>query len=96
MKNVLKLFTALAKAASDPHMQYARFSPHLCCFFWGGGHVHGMWKLLGLGSNPRHSSGPSHGHDNARSLTHLATRVLLTLATLDGLPSDKDSLLDQI
>ena len=34
-------------------------------FFWEGGHTWGVWKFLGLGSNPRHSSDPSSCSDNS-------------------------------
>ena len=34
------------------------------------------WKFPGQGSNLHHSSDPNHNSDNARSLTHLATREL--------------------
>ena len=40
-------------------------------------HTHGMWKFLGQGSNLHHSSDPSCSRNNARSLTHWATRELL-------------------
>lgn len=36
--------------------------------------IHSMEKFLGQGWNPRHSSDPSCISDNARSLTHWATR----------------------
>ena len=38
--------------------------------------AHGMWKFPGQGSNPCHSSHPSHCRDNAGSLTHWATGEL--------------------
>ena len=38
-------------------------------FYYYFGHAHGMWKFLGQGSNPSHSSSPSCFSDNARSLT---------------------------
>ena len=48
----------------------------LTCFlhwiFLGG--WQGMWKSLGQGLNPRHSSNPSCWRDNARSLTCCVTR----------------------
>ena len=40
------------------------------------GYTHSMWKFLGQGSNPHHSSNPSHCLGNARSLTHCATGEL--------------------
>ena len=48
-------------------------------FFGGGGCIHGMWKFQDQGSNSCHSSSQSHSSDNAGSLTHWATRELLTL-----------------
>ena len=42
----------------------------LFCFF---DHAHGIWKFLGQGSNPCHSSGLSQCSDNAGFLTHCAT-----------------------
>ena len=33
------------------------------------GHAHSIWKFLGQGPNPRHSSNQSHSSVNARSLT---------------------------
>ena len=41
----------------------------LLLFFFLLGHTHSMWKFLGQGSNPHHSSDQSHSSDNARSLT---------------------------
>ena len=41
------------------------------------GHIHGMWKFQGQGSNTHQSRDPSHSSDNTRSLTHSATRELL-------------------
>ena len=38
------------------------------------GCAHGMWKFLGQGENPYHSSDPSHCNDNASSLTSYTTR----------------------
>ena len=32
-------------------------------------HVHSIWKFLGQGSNPYHSSNPSHSSGNTKSLT---------------------------
>ena len=43
-------------------------------FFFG--HIHGMQKFPGQGSNLCYSSDPSHSSDNARSLTHYTTREL--------------------
>ena len=45
-------------------------------FIYGGGHIHGMEKFLGQGSNLSHSSDPSHSSDNTRSLTYYTTREL--------------------
>ena len=42
----------------------------LCCCF---GHTWSMWKFPGQGSNPSHSSDPSHCRDNAGSLTRYTT-----------------------
>ena len=39
-------------------------------YFYFFGHVLGMWKFLGQRSKP------CHGSDDARSLTHCATREL--------------------
>ena len=38
----------------------------------------GMWKFLGQGSNPCHSSNQSYNSDNAGSLSHWATGELLS------------------
>ena len=46
----------------------------LCFGFFG--HTQGMWKFLDQGLNPHHSSDSSCCNDNARSLTHCATREL--------------------
>ena len=40
------------------------------------GHAHGMWKFLGQGSNPCHSSNLNHCSDITPSLTCCATREL--------------------
>ena len=50
------------------------FSFFFSLFF---GCSHGMWRFLGQGSNLGHSSSPDPCSDNARSLTHRATRKLL-------------------
>ena len=42
-----------------------------------------MWKFPGQGSNPLHSSKPSHCSDNAKSLTFCATGELLCLFILN-------------
>ena len=47
-------------------------------------HTHSMWKFLGHRLNPCHSSNPSHCSNNARSLTHCATRELLMYKFLCG------------
>ena len=39
---------------------------YLLTYFWF--HL-GMWKFQSQGSNPRNSSNPNHGSDNAKSLT---------------------------
>ena len=44
-------------------------SDNLFFFFFFFGHICGMWKFPGQGSNPCHSSNPSHCSENARSLT---------------------------
>ena len=44
----------------------------LSFFFFG--HIHGIQKFLGQGSNPGHSSNLSHSSDNTGSLTQCATR----------------------
>ena len=48
-----------------------------CLFVWGFffGHICGMWKFLGQGSNPSLSN-PSLCSDNARSLIWCTTREL--------------------
>ena len=46
-------------------------------FIYFGGTLD-MWKFPGQGSNPCHSNDPSSCSDNARSLTHCATRELLS------------------
>ena len=48
---------------------------HLLFFFFPC--THDMWKFLGQGSNPHHSSDPCHCSDNVESLTHCATREIL-------------------
>ena len=40
------------------------------------GHIHGMLKFPGWGSNQHHSSDPSHSSDSAISLIYCATREL--------------------
>ena len=42
-----------------------------------GDDFHSMWKFLGYGSNPCHSSNPSCCSDSPGSLTHCASRELL-------------------
>ena len=49
------------------YLVYKSFS----LFFFGC--VHGMWKFLGQGSNPCHSSSQSYCSDSAGSLTCYAT-----------------------
>ena len=39
----------------------------VCLFLFG--HAYGMWKFLGQGSNPCHSSDPSHHSNSAGTLT---------------------------
>ena len=41
-------------------------------------HAYSMWKILGQGLNLNHSNNLCHCSDNARSLTHWATRELLS------------------
>ena len=51
--------------------------PSLFCFLLFC-YAHSIKKFPSQGSNPCHSSDPSHSNDNNRSLTHWATRKLLT------------------
>ena len=52
---------------------YTSFTPHyFFCF------IHGIQKFQSQRSNPHHSSDLIHGSDNAGSLTHWATRELLS------------------
>ena len=60
--NVIRLFCCLL---SHPILFYLFF-----------GHSHSIWKFLGQGSNPCHSSNPSHCSDTTRFLTHCATKEL--------------------
>ena len=56
---------------------HSKTTPLLCLFsvsFSFFVHAHSMWKFLGQGSNPHHSSNPSRCNDNARSLTHCTKR----------------------
>ena len=55
---------------------------HLKKFFLG--HTHGMWKFLGQGWSPSHSS------DNAKSLTAKATREFLFLFFLKALTQQEE------
>ena len=63
--------------------QWSHLSWHFICLqivcLFVFGHAHGMWKFPGQGSNTQHSSDTSHCSDNARSLTHCATRELLKI-----------------
>ena len=43
-----------------------------------------MWKFPGQGSNLHHRSDPSHSSDNTRSLTHQATRELISTFSNPG------------
>ena len=52
-------------------------------FFFFFGFAHSTWKFLGQGRNPCHSRDPSRCSDNARSLTHRATRELLCVLYLN-------------
>ena len=55
-------------------------------FFFFFCHTHGMWKFLGQGLNPCHSSDPSCCSDNVRSITRAATGELQNrlLNTMEG------------
>jgi len=55
-----------------PSMRLHRF----CFFFLATAKACGSWKFLGQGLNPCHSKQLSCCSDNARSLTHCATREL--------------------
>ena len=48
-------------------------------FFFVFGLAHDIWKSLGQGSNPCHSSDASHCHDSVDSLPCYTTRELLFL-----------------
>ena len=77
------LFVCLFSICISTLMKYLFMS--LAHFLsWGFGvclgvfcHACGMWKFSGQGLNPSHSSSLSHCSDNARSLTHYATKELL-------------------
>lgn len=45
-------------------------------FFFFLPHTCSMWKFLGQGANPRHSSDPTQCSDNVGPLTYSATREL--------------------
>ena len=58
---------------------------HFLSYLMFFGCTSGMQKFPGQGSNPRHSSDPSHRSDNTRYLTHWATWELPSYLILIGL-----------
>ena len=61
------------RAFFDPFTSNLSVSSYLFIYF---GCTCGMWKFLGLGTNPCHSSNSSHCSDNTGSLTNCTAREL--------------------
>ena len=82
MKAILFSLTLLiSPSPSKPRSYFFLHSLSLSLFFFFF-RPRGMYKFLGQGLNPFHSSNPSRCSDSARSLTHCTTREHLSLALL--------------
>ena len=73
-----RLGKMISKISSNSMFQWVQrvcVRKHLFIYFFG--HTHIIQKFVGQGSNPCHSSVPSHSSDNAGSLIFWVTRELL-------------------